>query len=133
MFVGLQCFPSPMAAPGVAGVSADLGVFLCSRSGGCRVTSFRPCCPYWHFCFTPCCAVCVCSPQVSDDAEPMTRPPSDDAPFSGLAFKIMTDPFVGSLTFVRIYRCGGVGVGCVVRAVVYARLGLHALWRCAPA
>lgn len=28
---------------------------------------------------------------------------SADAPFSGLAFKIMTDPFVGSLTFVRIY------------------------------
>ncbi len=31
------------------------------------------------------------------------RPPKDDAPFSGLAFKIMTDPYVGSLTFVRIY------------------------------
>jgi elongation factor G len=28
---------------------------------------------------------------------------SDDEPFAGLAFKIMTDPFVGSLTFVRIY------------------------------
>lgn len=37
----------------------------------------------------------------SDEAD--TRPPSADAPFSGLAFKIMTDPFVGSLTFVRIY------------------------------
>ncbi|MEO8559433.1 MAG: elongation factor G, partial [Rhodospirillales bacterium] len=32
-----------------------------------------------------------------------TRPGRDDAPFSGLAFKIMTDPFVGSLTFTRIY------------------------------
>ncbi|KKJ75205.1 elongation factor G [Kiloniella litopenaei] len=32
-----------------------------------------------------------------------TRPTSDDAPASGLAFKIMTDPFVGSLTFVRVY------------------------------
>ncbi|WP_421780685.1 elongation factor G [Kiloniella litopenaei] len=32
-----------------------------------------------------------------------TRPTADDAPASGLAFKIMTDPFVGSLTFVRIY------------------------------
>jgi len=32
-----------------------------------------------------------------------TRLPEDDQPFSGLAFKIMTDPFVGSLTFVRIY------------------------------
>ncbi|MGE3623770.1 MAG: elongation factor G [Bdellovibrionales bacterium] len=31
------------------------------------------------------------------------RPPTDDAPFSALAFKIMTDPFVGSLTFARIY------------------------------
>ena len=28
----------------------------------------------------------------------------DDAPFAGLAFKIMNDPFVGSVTFVRIYR-----------------------------
>jgi len=28
----------------------------------------------------------------------------DDAPFAGLAFKIMTDPFVGQLTFVRMYR-----------------------------
>jgi len=33
----------------------------------------------------------------------LTRKPSDDEPFSGLAFKIMNDPFVGSLTFVRVY------------------------------
>ena len=32
-----------------------------------------------------------------------SRPPSDDAPFSALAFKIMTDPFVGQLTFIRVY------------------------------
>ena len=32
-----------------------------------------------------------------------SRPPSDDAPFSALAFKIMTDPFVGRLTFFRVY------------------------------
>ncbi|MBV8165369.1 MAG: elongation factor G [Alphaproteobacteria bacterium] len=32
-----------------------------------------------------------------------SRPVSDDAPFSALAFKIMTDPFVGSLTFARVY------------------------------
>ena len=37
----------------------------------------------------------------SDDAD--SRKPSDTEPFSGLAFKIMTDPFVGSLTFVRVY------------------------------
>jgi elongation factor G len=34
---------------------------------------------------------------------PDTRAPSDDAPFSALAFKIMNDPFVGTLTFARIY------------------------------
>ncbi|EGD58173.1 translation elongation factor G [Novosphingobium nitrogenifigens DSM 19370] len=38
-----------------------------------------------------------------DTDEPDTRPTADDAPFSGLAFKIMNDPFVGSLTFLRIY------------------------------
>ena len=35
--------------------------------------------------------------------EPTSRPASDDAPFSALAFKIMADPFVGSLTFFRVY------------------------------
>jgi elongation factor G len=38
-----------------------------------------------------------------DGVTPETRPPSDDAPFSALAFKIMNDPFVGTLTFARIY------------------------------
>jgi elongation factor G len=33
----------------------------------------------------------------------VVREPNDTAPMSGLAFKIMNDPFVGSLTFVRIY------------------------------
>jgi len=40
--------------------------------------------------------------EVDGDKE-MTRKADDNQPFSGLAFKIMTDPFVGSLTFVRIY------------------------------
>ncbi len=35
--------------------------------------------------------------------EEVVRPADDKAPFSGLAFKIMDDPFVGSITFVRIY------------------------------
>ena len=34
---------------------------------------------------------------------PAERASSDEAPFSALAFKVMTDPFVGSLTFARIY------------------------------
>jgi len=38
-----------------------------------------------------------------DGVTPETRPPADDAPFSALAFKIMNDPFVGTLTFARIY------------------------------
>lgn len=33
----------------------------------------------------------------------ITRPATDDAPFSALAFKIINDPFVGSLTFFRVY------------------------------
>ena len=39
----------------------------------------------------------------NDDGEPITMPSKDDAPFSALAFKIMTDPFVGTLTFFRVY------------------------------
>ena len=35
--------------------------------------------------------------------EPVTRKSSDQEPFSALAFKIMNDPFVGSLTFMRVY------------------------------
>jgi elongation factor G len=38
-----------------------------------------------------------------DTNEADSRPTDDNAPFAGLAFKIMNDPFVGSLTFVRIY------------------------------
>ncbi len=38
-----------------------------------------------------------------DTLEPDSRPPADDAPFSALAFKVMNDPFVGTLTFARIY------------------------------
>jgi len=38
-----------------------------------------------------------------DSDEKDSRPPTDDAPFSALAFKVMNDPFVGSLTFIRIY------------------------------
>jgi elongation factor G len=35
--------------------------------------------------------------------ELVPRPPNDDAPFSALVFKIMTDPFVGQLAFIRVY------------------------------
>ena len=38
-----------------------------------------------------------------EDGREAVRPTSDEAPFSALAFKIMTDPFVGTLTFFRVY------------------------------
>ncbi|MFV9972226.1 MAG: elongation factor G [Francisella endosymbiont of Hyalomma asiaticum] len=39
----------------------------------------------------------------TEDGEPASRPSSDDAPFAALAFKLATDPFVGNLTFIRVY------------------------------
>lgn len=39
----------------------------------------------------------------ADEYADETRPASIDAPFSALAFKIATDPFVGNLTFIRVY------------------------------
>jgi len=42
-----------------------------------------------------------------------TRDPDENAPFSGLAFKIMTDPFVGQLTYIRLYS-GKIASGTTV-------------------
>ncbi|HEY7875090.1 MAG TPA: elongation factor G, partial [Actinomycetota bacterium] len=38
-----------------------------------------------------------------DSGETVERPPDDSAPFSALAFKIMSDPYVGRLTYLRVY------------------------------
>ncbi|MDD3798962.1 MAG: elongation factor G [Novosphingobium sp.] len=51
-----------------------------------------------------------------DTEEEDSRPSSDDAPFAALAFKIMNDPFVGSLTFTRIYS-GKLSKGSVLNSV----------------
>jgi len=40
---------------------------------------------------------------LSEDGEPSTRTADDDQPFAALAFKILNDPFVGNLTFFRVY------------------------------
>ena len=40
---------------------------------------------------------------MDEDEEPVTRKADDSEKFSALAFKLMTDPFVGQLTFVRVY------------------------------
>jgi elongation factor G len=48
----------------------------------------------------------VPTPMANDpnkNGELVPRPPQDDAPFSALVFKIMTDPFVGQLAFIRVY------------------------------
>ena len=41
--------------------------------------------------------------DAKDTDKELTLEPSDDSPLSALAFKVMTDPYVGRLTFVRIY------------------------------
>ena len=46
----------------------------------------------------------------SDEEIEVSRSSSDDEPFSALAFKIATDPFVGTLTFIRVYS-GVLSVG----------------------
>jgi elongation factor G len=40
---------------------------------------------------------------LDDDEKPTSRKPDDSEKFSALAFKLMTDPYVGQLTFVRVY------------------------------
>ncbi len=50
------------------------------------------------------------NPKTDEEEE---RPSDDNAPFSALAFKIMTDPYVGRLSFVRVYS-GQVSTGSAV-------------------
>ncbi len=49
---------------------------------------------------------------VEDPEQYMTRKPDDSEPFSALAFKVMSDKFVGTLTFCRVYRCPRQTVSC---------------------
>jgi elongation factor G len=53
---------------------------------------------------------------IPDTDKEASRASSDDAPFSALAFKIMNDPFVGTLTFTRIYS-GQLAKGGVLNSV----------------
>ncbi len=50
---------------------------------------------------------------VDEDGNEVTRKSSDEEPFSALAFKIMTDPFVGKLAFIRVYS-GSLNTGSYV-------------------
>ncbi len=51
---------------------------------------------------------------VDSHGEEVVRHPSDDEPFTALAFKVMTDPFVGKLTFFRVYS-GKISAGSYVQ------------------
>ncbi len=55
--------------------------------------------------------------DADDHEKEVSVPCSDTAPFAGLAFKIMNDPFVGSLTFVRVYS-GKLDAGSYVQNTV---------------
>jgi elongation factor G len=48
--------------------------------------------------------------EPNDDSKTLKRDPSDEEPFSALAFKILTDSFVGRLTFIRVYS-GKIKIG----------------------
>ena len=67
-------------------------------------------------------------PSARRSRRTMTRPADDDEPFSALAFKIMTDPFVGQLTFIRVYS----GVLTAGSSVFNATKGKHRAHRPPP-
>jgi len=51
--------------------------------------------------------------DVDDTSKEITRRPLDEEPFSALAFKIMTDPYVGRLSFIRVYS-GSISAGAKI-------------------
>ena len=63
---------------------------------------------------------------VDEDGKELIRETKDDAPFAGLVFKIMTDPFVGQLAFFRVYS-GHLDAGSPVFAAVLPRAEARSL------
>src|SRR5260370_31663945 len=59
--------------------------------------------------------------DVDEPEKVLTRPASDDAPFAALVFKIMTDPFVGQLAFIRVYS-GKLAAGTSIYNVTKRRV-----------
>jgi elongation factor G len=58
--------------------------------------------------------------ETPDEGTPVTRRASDDDPFAALVFKIMTDPYVGQLAFIRVYS-GSLPAGSQVFNVAKSR------------
>ena len=63
------------------------------------------------------------APNDPEEKRNIERKADDNDPFSGLAFKIMNDPFVGSLTFMRLYS-GSIKKGDSLLTVSYTHLTL---------
>lgn len=59
--------------------------------------------------------------DAADPTKPIERPSDDNAPFASLAFKIMNDPFVGTLTFTRVYS-GVIYAGSQVKNSVKGKI-----------
>ena len=59
-----------------------------------------------------------------DNGQEVSRKPDDKEPFSALAFKIMADPFVGQLTFIRVYS-GQLKIGRVGAELAHAEARAH--------
>jgi len=57
-----------------------------------------------HYLPSPVEAPAIKGTKMEDENEEVIVESTDDGPFAALAFKIMTDPFVGQLTFIRVYR-----------------------------
>ena len=69
-------------------------------------TATRACRSCWMPSWTICPLPLTCPPSRAPTPRPMRKRtviPDDDEPFSALAFKIMTDPYVGRLSFFRVY------------------------------
>jgi elongation factor G len=67
-----------------------------------------------------------------ENGTPDTREASDTAKFSALAFKLMTDPYVGQLTFIRVYSGVLKSGDTVYNPVKGARSVLAVFCRCTP-
>ena len=65
---------------------------------------------------------------MDEDEKPVTRKADDNEKFSALAFKLMTDPFVGQLTFVRVYS-GVLSKGDSVYNPITRQEGAHRPYR----
>ena len=70
--------------------------------------------------------------KYNKEDEAITRKSSDEESFSALAFKIMNDPFVGSLTFMRVYS-GKIEAGSsVLNSVKNKEKDLEECYKCTP-